>query len=283
MVDLTLKIHEKGKNSIGLNGGVSGLEGAFVGINYATNNFLGLGETLQVQASVGNLARSVRFGFTEPYMFDRPLQFGFNVYYTKISYDQARQLSIFSGQTLNLPNTVLQNLQNYTQSSAGFTTSLSYPLRRRSFKRVGITYSFDRSSLLALSSASKNLFEFLAFRGISGPNALEGIITSKIFPNFSFNTIDSPISPHPGTSSRWARNSLGWEARFARFGRSCNTSSSSRCRTGATRWASTFRDRSSPATAAWLRRRSSALTWAARTICAASIFAPCLRWHSCRA
>ncbi|MGA7300665.1 MAG: outer membrane protein assembly factor BamA [Candidatus Sulfotelmatobacter sp.] len=197
LVDLTLKVHEKGKNSIGLNGGVSGLEGAFVGINYSTNNFLGLGETLQVQASLGNLARSVRFGFTQPYVFDRPLQFGFNVYLNKVSYNQARQLSVFSGQTLNLPNTVLQNLQNYTQSSAGFTTSLSYPLRR-SFKRVGITYSFDRSSLLALSNASKNLFEFIAFRGISGPNALQGIITSKIFPNFSFNTIDSPISPHHG-------------------------------------------------------------------------------------
>jgi outer membrane protein insertion porin family len=197
LVDLTLKVHEKGKNSIGLNGGVSGLEGAFVGINYATNNFLGLGETLQVQASIGNLARSVRFGFTQPYVFDRPLQFGFNVYLNKVSYNQARQLSVFSGQTLNLPNTVLQNLQNYTQSSAGFTTSLSYPLRR-SFKRVGITYSFDRSSLLALSNASRNLFEFIAFRGISGPNALQGIITSKIFPNFSFNTIDSPISPHHG-------------------------------------------------------------------------------------
>ena len=197
LVDLTLKIKEKGKNSIGLNGGVSGLEGAFIGINYSTNNFLGLGETLQVQASVGNLARSVRFGFTQPYMFDRPLQFGFNVYYNKIKYDQARQLSIFSGQNLNLNNAVLQNLQNYTQSSAGFTLSLSYPLHR-SFKRVGITYSFDRSSLLALSTASKNLFEFIAFRGISGPNALNGIITSKIFPNFSVNTLDSGISPHSG-------------------------------------------------------------------------------------
>jgi outer membrane protein insertion porin family len=200
LVDLTLKIHEKGKNSIGLNGGVSGLEGAFVGINYATNNFLGLGETLQVQANLGNLAKSLRFGFTQPYMFDRPLQFGFNVYYQKTKYDQARQLSIFSGQNIaNLPNAVLQNLQNYTQQSAGFTSSLSYPLRgKRSFKRVGMTYSFDRSSLLALSTASRNLFEYLAFRGISGPSALEGIITSKIFPNYSFNTINSPISPHSG-------------------------------------------------------------------------------------
>ena len=119
-VDLTLKVHEKGKNSIGLNGGVSGLEGAFVGLNYSTNNFLGRGETLQVQINLGNLARSVMFGFTQPYMFDRPLQFGFTVFGNKISYNQARQLSIFSGQNLNLPSAVLQNLQNYSQSSVGF-------------------------------------------------------------------------------------------------------------------------------------------------------------------
>ena len=196
-VDLTLKVHEKGKNSIGLNGGVSGLEGAFIGLNYSTNNFLGRGETLQVQISLGNLARSVMFGFTQPYMFDRPLQFGFTVFGNKISYNQARQLSIFSGQNLNLPSAVLQNLQNYSQSSVGFTTSLSYPLRR-SFKRVGMTYSLDRSTLIPLSTASKTLFDFIAFRGISGPNAVNGIITSKIFPNFSFNTLDSGISPHSG-------------------------------------------------------------------------------------
>jgi outer membrane protein insertion porin family len=196
-VDLTLKVHEKGKNSIGLNGGVSGLEGAFIGLNYATNNFLGRGETLQVQISLGNLARSVMFGFTQPYMFDRPLQFGFTVFGNKISYNQARQLSIFSGQNLNLPSAVLQNLQNYSQSSVGFTTSLSYPLRR-SFKRLGLTYSLDRSTLIPLSTASKSLFDFIAFRGISGPNAVNGIITSKIFPNFSFNTLDSGISPHSG-------------------------------------------------------------------------------------
>ena len=196
-VDLTLKVHEKGKNSIGLNGGVSGLEGAFIGLNYSTNNFLGKGETLQVQISLGNLARSVMFGFTQPYMFDRPLQFGFSVFGNKISYNQARQLSIFSGQNLNLPAAQLQNLQNYSQSSIGFTSSLSYPLRR-SFKRLGMTYSLDKSSLIALSTASKSLFDYIAFRGISGPNAVNGIITSKIFPNFSFNTLDSGISPHHG-------------------------------------------------------------------------------------
>ncbi|MGB9196766.1 MAG: outer membrane protein assembly factor BamA, partial [Terriglobales bacterium] len=96
-VDLTLKVHEKGKNSIGLQGGVSGLAGAFVGINYSTNNFLGLGETLSIQASLGNYQRDIVFGFTEPYLFDRPIQAGFNVYLRKISYNQARQYAILTG------------------------------------------------------------------------------------------------------------------------------------------------------------------------------------------
>jgi outer membrane protein insertion porin family len=198
-VDLTLKVHEKGKNSIGLQGGVSGLAGAFVGINYSTNNFLGLGETLSVQASLGSRQRDIVFGFTEPYLFDRPIQAGFNVYMRKINYDQARQYAIATGQNLNLPSSYLQNLQNYSQSSTGTMLSVSYPLRR-SFKRLGISYSFDRSSLVAVSNASKLLFQNLNFRGITGPNALSGIITSRITPSFTMNTLDAAYAPHHGKS-----------------------------------------------------------------------------------
>jgi outer membrane protein insertion porin family len=198
-VDLTLKVHEKGKNSIGLQGGVSGLAGAFIGLTYSTNNFLGLGETLSVQASLGNRQRDLLFGFTEPYLFDRPIQAGFTVYTRKFNFDQARQLSIISGQNLNLPSPFLQNLQNYTQSSTGFSTSVSYPLRR-SFKRLGLSYSFDRSSLVAVSEASKILFTNINFRGINGPNALNGIITSKLVPSFTMNTLDAAYQPHHGKS-----------------------------------------------------------------------------------
>src|SRR5271157_4638413 len=198
-VDLTLKVHERGKNSIGLQGGVSGLAGAFVGINYATNNFLGLGETLSVQASLGNYQRDLVFGFTEPYLFDRPIQAGFNVYTRKTSYNQARQYAVLTGQQLNLPSPYLQNLQNYTQSSTGATGTVSYPLRK-SFKRLGISYSFDRSSVVAVSNASKLLFENLNFSGITGPNSLSGIITSKITPSFTMNTLDAAYAPHKGKS-----------------------------------------------------------------------------------
>ncbi|MBZ5705855.1 MAG: outer membrane protein assembly factor BamA [Acidobacteriia bacterium] len=197
-VDLTLKVKEKGKNSIGLTGGVSGLAGSFIGLSYSTNNFLGLGETLMLQANIGNRQRDLLFGFTEPYLRDRPLQFGFTVYTRKFSFDQAQQAAVFSGQRLNVPAPLLNNLQNYTQSSTGFTLSLSYPLHR-SFKRVGITYSYDRASLVALSTASQSLFTQLNFEGLTGPNSLSGIVTSKILPSFTSNTLDSAYSPHHGT------------------------------------------------------------------------------------
>jgi len=207
-VDLLLKVKEKGKNSIGLSGGVSGLAGSFIGLTYSTNNFLGKGETLTVQANLGNLERSLMFGFTEPYLFDRPLQFGFTVYGTKFIYDQARQAALLAGQQITLPSNLEQNLQNYTQSSKGFSVNLSYPLHR-SFKRVGISYQFDDSSIVALTTASKTLFDFLSFSGISGPNALNGIVTSKIVPSFTKNSLDAALFPKSGTSIYFASEIAG--------------------------------------------------------------------------
>jgi len=200
-VDITLKVKEKGKNSIGLTGGVSGLAGSFIGINYETNNFLGLGETLRVEANVGSRERNILFGFTEPYLFDRPLQFGFTVYSRKYNYNEIRENEIFFGRDLGeVPESVRQSAQNYSQSSTGFTLSTSYALRR-SFKRVGLTYGYERSSLTTFSEASRQIFEFINFRsGLSGPNALQGIVTSKVIPSFSFNTIDNPMRPHSGHS-----------------------------------------------------------------------------------
>ena len=121
LVDLTLKLHERGKNQIGLSGGVSGLAGSFIGLTYTTNNFLGLGETLSVQANIGSLQRDISFGFTEPYLFDRPITAGFSVYGRKLIYDQARQNALITGQVLNVSAAQLQSLQNYTTTGGGPT------------------------------------------------------------------------------------------------------------------------------------------------------------------
>jgi len=198
-VDITLKVKEKGKNSIGLTGGVSGLSGAFIGINYTTNNLFGKGESLSLEFQIGQYQRNETLSFTQPYLFDRPLQFGWSVYHRSYNYNQAKLTEIQLNQTVTLPQSYQALLQNFTQTSTGFTSSLTYPIKR-SFKRVGITYGLDDSSVQTYSAASTDYFEALEFRGISGPNALNGIITSKVVPNFSYNRIDNPQRPHKGQS-----------------------------------------------------------------------------------
>ena len=90
-------------------------------------------------------------------------------------------------------------LQNYTQSSRGITLSGAYAVRR-SFQRFGLTYSWDDSDINPISLASKDYFYELAFRSVSGANAVHGIMTSKLVPSFSKSTIDSPLRPHRGSS-----------------------------------------------------------------------------------
>ncbi len=206
-VDLLLKVHEKGKNSIGLNGGASGVSGAFLGLNYQTNNFLGLGETLSVQASQGNLARNLSLGFNEPYIRNKPITVGFQIFSNKTDYNSNKSQALTggtssAGQNANAANSSLA--QNYNQSSTGFSVSTNYPLRHffkfSGFSRVGLTYSLNRSAVTAFSGASQNLFQTLSFRsGIQGQNALTGIVTSEASLSYSYNHLDSNFAPRSGS------------------------------------------------------------------------------------
>jgi outer membrane protein insertion porin family len=202
-VDLLLKVQEKGKNAIALNGGLSGYSGAFLGLNYSTNNFLGLGETLSVQANAGSLARNLGFSFDEPYIRNRPLNLGFQVFDQKQDYNASKNYSL-TGAATNLSSAESSLLQNYNQSRKGFSLSASYPTRRFSlfgFSRLGATYSWDSSSVRAFNQASTNLFQVLAFRsGIQGQNSLEGIINSSVLFSYSSSSVDSNFLPHTGQS-----------------------------------------------------------------------------------
>ena len=196
-VDINLKLKEKGKQSIGLQGGVSGLAGSFIGLTYQTNNFLGLGETLTFSAQFGDLTRSFLFGFTEPYLFDRPISTGFTIFSSRYKFDQARQTALLLGQSVSINP---QFIQNYNQDSTGFTLFASYPVRRLSFTRIGLQYGLTRTNITAFNEASKLLFTQLQFRSIAGPSALNGIVSSTITPTITYNTVNHPINPTGGKS-----------------------------------------------------------------------------------
>jgi outer membrane protein insertion porin family len=196
-VDILLKLKEKGKQSISLTGGVSGFAGSYIGLTYQTNNFLGLGETLTLSANIGTLQRNISFGFTEPYLFDRPISTGFTVFGSRYNFNQAQQYSLAVGYQVQLnPNTV----QNYIQNSSGFTVFASYPMKKLGFTRLGLTYGFTATSITGLSTASTALFNVLQFQQLEGPSSLSGIHESKITPTLSYNTVDNPVNPTHGKS-----------------------------------------------------------------------------------
>jgi outer membrane protein insertion porin family len=198
-VDITLKVKERGKNSIQLNGGVSAIAGSFIGASYSTNNFLGLGETLSLSSQLGTRLRSVQFGFTEPYLFDHAVQTGFTLYIQRYDYNQAQEASILAGTNLISYYNALgtQNLLNYIQNGYGGTVFVSYPLKR-SFARLGLTYGYNISNVKTLTTAASNYFDYIDFEGVGGPNQLSGIRTSTVTPSYTYNSINNPINPSGG-------------------------------------------------------------------------------------
>jgi outer membrane protein insertion porin family len=194
-VDINLKVHEKGKQNISFSGGVSGLAGTFLGLAYQTNNFLGLGETLTFSANFGSIERSILFGFTEPYLLDRPISTGFTIFSTKYNFNQEKQLSILVGQSVAI-NPALA--QDYSQNSKGFTLFASYPLHRFAFTRVSLTYGWTKSDIQTFSQASQLLFQSIQFSSLRGSSQLNGIVSSKITPSIMYNTVNNPTNPTGG-------------------------------------------------------------------------------------
>src|SRR5579872_1698547 len=201
-VDLTLKVKERGKNTIQFSGGISEISGSFVGASYSTNNFLGLGETLSLSSQLGTMTTDVNFGFTEPYFLDRPMQAGFTVFLSRFDFNQAREASVLAGANLiPLYNSLgTQNLLNYISNSKGFTTFLNYPLKR-SFQRLGISYGYNIQNVRTLTDAASQYYDYLNFQRINGPqaNSLDGIRTSSITPTYSYNSVNNPLTPTAGT------------------------------------------------------------------------------------
>jgi outer membrane protein insertion porin family len=196
-VDLLLKLHEKGKQSIGLQGGVSGLAGGFIGLTYQTNNFLGLGETLTLSAQIGQYQRNLMFGFTEPYLFDRPISSGFTIFSTLYKFNQAQQAAQLTGQQVSINP---QFIQDYNQNSTGFTTFANYALKKHVFTRVGLTYGLTRTNISTYNQSSELLFTQLQYGSLAGPSALNGIIASTVTGTISYNTINNPINATSGKS-----------------------------------------------------------------------------------
>src|SRR5262245_14999328 len=199
-VDINLKVKEKGRNTIGFNGGVSGIGGSFLGLSYETNNFLGFGETFTVNLQGGTRQSNYVLGFTEPYFRDRPLSLGGQIFASNYNYDQARE--IFGLDPNNLPEGLgFDDRVNYEYSRKGFSLYGSYPFKI--WNRFGMNYSFENSKTDAVNPATRDYFSAISIQEnesfITGNTGSFGTFRArKLIPTYSYNTTDSAMNPHTG-------------------------------------------------------------------------------------
>jgi outer membrane protein insertion porin family len=206
-VDIDLQVKEKGRQQIQLNGGVSGIGGSFFGISYSTNNLLGYGESLEFNIAAGNRQKSFLFGINEPYFLGRPISVGLQLFlqeyqfigqgFNNIASNQILQASLFGLSSINADTL-------FTQRTAGGTISSTAPLalftnkyqRFSRFTRLGLSYSLTATSLqdpqVNRDNDPKN--------DIPVTFTQPRILTSRITPSLSYNTLNSFLDPTTGQS-----------------------------------------------------------------------------------
>jgi outer membrane protein insertion porin family len=183
-VDVTLKFEEQNRNQLTFGAGVSQFEGFFGQLSFQTANFLGRGETLTVAAQAGSRARNYQVAFTEPFLFDRPITLGFDVFSREVRY-----------------------ISQFTQASTGGNIVFGFPLA--DYTRMFLNYSYEKVEVKELNPAylvlldpdgdglpncGLNLFlcESLLL-GVGGKRTI-----SKVGPSLVHNTVDNPIFPTTG-------------------------------------------------------------------------------------
>jgi outer membrane protein insertion porin family len=208
LVDVTVKVAEKGRQQISFNGGISGIGGSFFGLEYSTNNLFGRGEVLSLNLAAGNRQKSFQFSFTEPYIRNRPITAGFTLFAysqkffgegTFLSQNTAAQVSAID--PLGLQTTNEANL--FTRNSIGASIFASAPLsefyRKRpftQFSRLGLSYQLAQSSVkdpTVNTTGTTDQFIPVIY-------AQPKIITSRVTATFVYDTRNASMDPTGGRS-----------------------------------------------------------------------------------
>jgi outer membrane protein insertion porin family len=183
-LDVTFKLEEQNRNQFTFGAGVSGLEGTFVNASFSTSNFLGLGETFQIYAQSGKRTRNYQIAITEPYLFDRPITAGIDIFHRRLNYES------------------FENQVGYRQEGTGGSGVIGLPLGR--FTRLFGNYSYEMIDISGLENFAKpntlpepgepvvpifNVFTF----GEEGRR-----YESRLTPSIVHNTVDNPYTPRSG-------------------------------------------------------------------------------------
>jgi outer membrane protein insertion porin family len=176
-VDVNFTLEEQNRNQLTFGAGVSQFEGFFGQLSFQTANFLGRGESLTVSVQTGQRAQNYALAFTEPFLFDRNITGGINVYKNTVRY-----------------------VSQFTQESTGGALSFGFPIGS-GFTRMYTNYSYEEIRVTEISDvysdpAVLQTNPWLRDALLIGQGGRRTV--SKIVPSVVYNTVDQPIFPTTG-------------------------------------------------------------------------------------
>ncbi|MEZ5689486.1 MAG: outer membrane protein assembly factor BamA [Caenibius sp.] len=204
---LKADVEEKPTGELQLSAGFSSLESFIFQGSIRQNNFRGRGQTLGLSASYSRYTRSVQASFTEPYLFDRNISAGIDVY--------RRDLNSFNYFNRSRNTT-------YKNSTTGFSLRVGVPLTEYMSALLRYTLNFDDVSLgrefFSIDEFGNETCQpLLAGRYLC--DALGKRTSSIIGTSLIYSTLDSRYRPTRGTSATLSVDfaGLGGDVRYARI------------------------------------------------------------------
>ncbi|MGA1862425.1 outer membrane protein assembly factor BamA [Deferribacter thermophilus] len=186
-INLKLNVKEKPTGMFSLGAGYSTLDG-FVGtIQLSQNNFWGLGYKLSLKSEFSSKRTDYTLSFTNPWLFDRPITFGFDLYNLKRSYYE------------------------YTKKSKGGALRLGHSIINRKLYAY-YRFAYDKIKIYDIDDTASQYIK-----------DQEGETTTISFtPSLVWSTLDSPIDPSKGNRSKifvkYAGGILGGDNNFVKMG-----------------------------------------------------------------
>ncbi len=172
---LNLNVKERPTGSFSFGAGYSGFEGLIGSFTISENNLFGRGQQLVGSAMIGGRTQNIDVGFTEPWLFDRPLSGGIDFYTWEREYDE------------------------YTRDSFGGALRFGFPLLSLGldeFTRGSVRYAYDDADLYNIQETAAT-----AIKQMEGRN-----VTSSIGLSITRDSKDRPFLTTEGSL-----NSLSFE------------------------------------------------------------------------
>ena len=129
LIDVNIRVKEKNTGMFMIGAGYSAVDQAVIMAQITQQNFLGRGQILSLRASLGSTTNNYELSFTEPWLFDIPLWFKYDVWKYKKDYD------------------------SYTWDSRGTGFTISYPIWRKISGSLGYKITADDIQDINLNTA----------------------------------------------------------------------------------------------------------------------------------